>query len=375
MTQPRLETRFDGSTLMARVSGDCTIEHAGILNEQLGAVCQRARKPARVVFECAGLGTMDTSGAWLLQRTAERLKRQGVDAELSGFRDAHFRAMRALPASDGEPCRHRRFDTLERVEQMGRLIVAGGRHLVEATGFLGHLTVTTAQCIADPRRLRLGTMIAAMDRAGVSALPIVALLSFLISVALTYQGATQLREFGAEVLTVDLVAVSVLRELGVVLTAVLVAGRSGSAFAAQIGVMELNEEIEAMETMGMDPMEVLVLPRVVALVVMMPLLTIAADVAGLAGGAVSAAFLLDLPLSAYLPQVQNAITAWTVWSGIIKAPIFGALIATTSCFWGFKASGSAASVGHLTTVSVVQSIFLVVTADAAISVIYSILGL
>lgn len=274
-----------------------------------------------------------------------------------------------------ETPRYRRFDVLAQLARIGQLTLACGRHFAEATSFLGHLTVVMLRCLADPRRIRVGTIIAAMDRAGVIALPIVALLAFLISVALTYQGATGLRPFGAEALSVDLTAVSVLRELGVVLTAVLLAGRSGSTFAARIGIMRLNGEIDAIQSRGLDPMEVVVLPRVAALIIMMPLLTVAADVAGLAGGAISAAFFLELPLSAYLPQVQDAITAWTVWSGLIKAPIFGALIATTSCFWGLKVCGSAASVAHLTTVSVVQAIFLVLTADAGFAMIYSAMGL
>jgi len=375
LPSPGLDVQQERGTLVARVSGDWVIEHAGALSRALGQLQRRARRCPAVELRCDGVGRLDTAGAWLLHSTAARLRRSGCDARLLGFRRAHFRVLENLPEDYDAHCRGVHVTLRQRLDRGGRAMVGGALHLIEALSFIGRVLAVLGRCGYAPRRIRLPAIIANMYRAGVTAIPIVSLLAFLISVALTYQGAVQLQRFGAEVFTVDLTAVSVLRELGVVLTAILVAGRSGSAFAAEIGVMQLNEEVAAMQTMALDPIEVLVLPRIVALCLMLPLLTVLADLAGLAGGAASAWLLLGLPFDAYLQQVQAAITPWTLWSGLIKAPVFAFLIASTACFWGLKAGGSAASVGRLTTVAVVQAIFLVITADAAFSVAYTHLGL
>lgn len=373
--QPRLAVTPENGALVARASGDWIIEHAAAIAARMKRLSRRVPAAGILEVHCDGVTRLDTAGAWLLQSTVERLRRAGCEARLLGFRRASFRVLEELPESTGDHCQGVHRSLRERLETLGRAVVDGLRHLLEAAGFLGRVFAMIGRCTCTPRRLRLPAVIANMYRAGVTASPIVALLAFLISIALTYQGSVQLQRFGAEVFTVDLTAVTVLRELGVVLTAILVAGRSGSAFAAEIGVMQINEEVAAMQTMALDPLEVLVLPRIMALVLMLPLLTVLADLAGLAGGALSAALLLDLAPDAYLQQVQAAITPWTFWSGLIKAPVFAFLIATTACFWGMRASGSAENVGRLTTVAVVQAIFLVILADAAFSVIYTQLGL
>jgi phospholipid/cholesterol/gamma-HCH transport system permease protein len=214
-----------------------------------------------------------------------------------------------------------------------------------------------------------------MERTGVSALPIVGLLSFLIGVVITYQGADQLRRFGAEIFTVNLLGIGILRELGVLLTAIIVAGRSGSAFTAEIGAMEVNEEIDAMRTLGLDPVEVLVLPRLLGLVFTLPLLTAYADFMALVGGSLMSWSSLGIPPPVFVRQLQQAIGEWTFWVGILKAPFFAATIALVGCHAGLQVSRSAESVGRLTTLSVVRSIFLVIIIDAAFSILYSRLGI
>jgi len=199
----------------------------------------------------------------------------------------------------------------------------------------------------------------------------VGLLSFLIGIVLAYQGADQLRYYGAEIFTVNLLGVGLVRELGVLMTAIIVAGRSGSAFTAELGTMQVNEEIDAMLTLGLDPIEVLVLPRLAALVVALPLLTFYANVMGVLGGAFICGVALDIPLPLFLQQLRGAITGWSFWLGILKAPFFAICIAVIGCREGLRVTRSAESVGRLTTLSVVESIFLVIIIDAAFSILFS----
>jgi phospholipid/cholesterol/gamma-HCH transport system permease protein len=364
--------------LVVHVFGDWVIENAAELKARLARLPAEATGFPRIVFQCGGLRELDTAGAWILHKATRDLEAAGFATELSGFREVHARFLQrvvaGLPTAATPPARMRE-SLLGQLEKLGSWTVYGIQHTGEAAVFLLRLAETLMLCLILPFRLRFGAVVANMYRAGVNAIPIVALLAFLISIVLAYQGATQLARFGAEIFTVNLTAVSLLREMGVLLTAILVAGRSGSAFAAELGTMKLNEEIDAMETMGMDPFEVLVLPRVAALVIMLPLLTVLADLVGLAGGALSAYLLMGLTLDPYLTQVQSALTPWTFWVGVIKAPVFAFLIGSVATFWGLRVTGSAESVGRSTTVSVVQAIFLVIAADAVFSILFTNLGI
>jgi phospholipid/cholesterol/gamma-HCH transport system permease protein len=204
-------------------------------------------------------------------------------------------------------------------------------------------------------------------------MPIVGLLSFLIGVVMAYQGADQLRRFGAEIYTVNLLGISILRELGVLLSAIIIAGRSGSAFTAQIGTMQVNEEIDALRTLGLDPIEVLVLPRLLGLAITLPLIVFYADLMGLIGGALMSWVVLDISVASFVNQLQSAITEGTLWVGVVKAPFFAAIIALIGCYEGLNVTRSAESVGRLTTQSVVESIFFVIVTDAAFSIVFSVL--
>jgi len=214
-----------------------------------------------------------------------------------------------------------------------------------------------------------------IEHTGLNAIPIVALISFLVGVVLAYQGADQLRRFGAQIFTVNLVGISVLREMGILLTAIVVAGRSGSAFTAQIGTMQVNEEVDALRTLGLDPMEILVLPRVLALVISLPLLTFLSDVMGLLGGGLMTVVLVQIDFQQYVALLKAAVNTNHFWVGIIKAPVFAILISLVGCFEGLRVVGSAESVGRLTTRSVVEGIFLVIIFDALFSVLFSVIGI
>ena len=224
-----------------------------------------------------------------------------------------------------------------------------------------------------PRRLRLTALVAQMEQTGVNAVPIVGLLSFLIGVVLAYQGADQLRRFGAEIYTVNLLGVGILRELGVLMAAIIIAGRSGSAFTAQIGTMRVNEEIDAMRTIGLDPVEVLVIPRLFGLMLTLPMLTLCANLLGIFGGALMSWVALGITPPQFTRQLQSALYAWTFWIGLVKAPFFAFIIALIGCYEGFQVARSAESVGRMTTLSVVEAIFFVIVADAAFSIVFSIL--
>ena len=209
----------------------------------------------------------------------------------------------------------------------------------------------------QPGRLRLTSLVHHLEQTCVNALPIVGLIAFLIGIVMAYQGADQLRRFGAEIFTVDLLAISALREIGILLTAVVVAGRSGSAFTAEIGMMKVNEEVDALRTMGLDALEILVLPRLLALMIALPLLAFFADIMALFGGGLMCAFVLDISPSQYLARLSEAIWPRTFWVGIVKAPVFAFVIAMVACYEGLTVDGSADSVGRNTTLAVVIGIF------------------
>ncbi|HLB81145.1 MAG TPA: ABC transporter permease, partial [Dongiaceae bacterium] len=269
----------------------------------------------------------------------------------------------------------RRATPVDAVARLGEQVVGALRQGRDLLGFFGAVVVTGLRVLRHPGRIRFVPFVSHLEQAGLNALPIVGLLAFLIGVVVAYQGVDQLRRFGAQIFTVNLLGISVLREMGILITAILVAGRSGSAYTAQIGTMQVNEEVDAMRTLGLDPIEVLVLPRILALIVALPLLTFFADIMAIFGGGVMSVMLIDLTVPRFLRQLQEAVGLWTFWVGIIKAPVFAFLIGMVGCFEGLRVRGSAESVGRLTTQSVVESIFLVIVFDALFSILFSRLGI
>ncbi len=256
------------------------------------------------------------------------------------------------------------------VAMLGRWVIVQGVEARTAVDFFGRIVTVVGQALSRPRALRVSSLARHIYETGITAIPIVALIAFLISVIVAYLGAQQLTRFGADIFVVDLVAIAVLREMGVLLTAIIVAGRSGSAFAAEIGVMQLNEEIDALRAMGMNPVELLVVPRILALAIALPLLTILADAMGLAGGALLSLLQLHIPLQQFVSRLHDALAPTTFWAGIIKAPVFALLIAMVGTYRGMQVRESARELGRLTTLAVVQSIFLVILADAVFAVLF-----
>jgi phospholipid/cholesterol/gamma-HCH transport system permease protein len=327
----------------------------------------------------SGITELDSAGAWLLLRTKRNLEGSGVQVRTFTFPERYTPLLQTMEAEHIVPpvihAPHPK-GFVYFLERVGRGTMHALSQGYAMLGFLGRITVEATEAILAPRReLPVPAFVRQIEETGLTALPIVGLLAFLIGVVLAYQGADQLRRFGAEIFTVDLLGVGFLRELGGLVTAIIVAGRSGSAFTAYIGTMRVNEEVDAMETMGLNIAEVLVLPRVLGLIIALPLLTFYADVVGLIGGAVMCYFDLHITVPVFLRELQQAITYKTLLVGIIKAPVFAFIIGLVGCFEGLRVERNAESVGRLTTRSVVESIFLIITVDAGFSIFFSIIGI
>ncbi|CUH65471.1 putative phospholipid ABC transporter permease protein MlaE [Thalassovita gelatinovora] len=329
-----------------------------------------------VTFDLSSVQVMDTAGAWLIIDLQSKILDRGGRCDIIGASPVHMDLVdvvrNSIPAKDAaKKPRHDFFDWLETV---GKATWQAGLSLVEILSFFGTVIARFGGLMIHPRRLRFTSLVHHMQEIGLNAVPIVALMAFLIGVVMAFQGAVQLRQFGAEVFVVDLIAISVLRELGILLTAIIVAGRSGAAFTAAIGSMKMREEIDAMQTLGLDPIEVLVLPRVLGLVIMLPLLGFVADVMGLFGGAVMSWIELGVSPGMFQTRLYDSVDVWHYAVGMIKAPFFAIIIGIIGSYEGMKVGGDAESLGRLTSTSVVLSIFLVIVADAMFSIFFAIVG-
>ena len=364
------ESERSGDGLTLRLRGGWCIDN---LREIESSLAQLSDQSQRIALDFSGIETLDLSGAWLLRNWLERAKSAGGQVEVVGERPAHFAFLdELLQQSKPKPDAPEQAQPSLRdaVAWVGRGAVVQARQTRDAVGFFGRISATMVRAMRSAHHLRLPSIARHIYETGIQAIPIVSLIAFLISVIVAYLGAQQLRSFGAEIFTVDLVAISVLRELGVLLTSIIVAGRSGSAFAAEIGVMRLNDEIDALQSMGVDFYEVLVVPRLIGLLIALPLLTIIADAMGLLGGALLSSLLLDISFSQFIPRVQSALAPTTFWAGLIKAPVFAIVIALVGTYRGMQVRDSSRELGRLTTVAVVQSIFLVIFADAIFAVVF-----
>ena len=338
--------------------------------EALGAQLDRLPQAGAVTVDLAAVAAMDTAGAWLVATTLRR--RGGVVVNASPAQQSLLDTVtHALPDVAADRPHQSPWHMLDTI---GRITHAGLRGLIEITGFFGLVVARLARTLIRPSRLRATALVFHMQQAGLNAMPIVALMAFLIGIVLAYQGADQLQQFGAEVFVVDLIAISVLRELGILLTAIIVAGRSASAFTAAIGSMKMREEVDAMRTLGLDPVEVLVLPRVLALVVFLPLLGFLADVTGLFGGALMSWYELGISPGVFRTRLLDTDVSHYV-VGLVKAPFFAVIIGVIGCYQGLRVEGNAESLGRLTSRAVVQAIFMVILADATFSIFFATVGI
>jgi phospholipid/cholesterol/gamma-HCH transport system permease protein len=338
----------------------------------------------RITIDTKGLAALDLSGAWRLHEFLKTARESGAEVQFRGpppdqlrLIDSTLKGERPVCA-DPKPVPHEHGLaplTEAGLTEIGLFSVREWRDAVAALAFLGRIFSTFGGALTSFKRLRPISIARHIYDTGITAMPITALIAFLISVIIAYMSAQQLRRFGAEIFVVDLVTIGVLREMGVLLTSIIVAGRSGSAFAAELGSMKLNDEVDALVAIGVDPYEALVLPRLFGLMIALPLLTIVADIIGLMGGALLCRYLLDIPLTQYLGRVYEAITPTTFWVGLMKAPVFAMLIGMAGAYRGMQVRDSSRELGRLTTVAVVQAIFLVILADALFAVLFMEIGI
>ncbi|MGU9859948.1 MlaE family lipid ABC transporter permease subunit [Pseudomonas sp. LF245] len=362
---------------LLRITGDWTLAHYADLKKLSDTLDGQYDAGARI--DLNGLGALDTAGASLLVEllgpTRIEQSAEQSDCSLSAADRALlktvYRSLNDFCVPDKAPEEATGIQVLARI---GRAVDKVWTDSKQLLGFIGLILETFARGIFRPKRWRITPMVAHIEQTGLDAAPIVALLTFLVGAVVAFLGATVLKSFGATIFTVDLVAFSFLREFGVLLTAILIAGRTASAFTAQIGSMKANEEIDAIRTLGLDPMELLVLPRVLALLVSLPMLTFLAMLSGIVGGGVVCAVALDISPAMFLSLLKSDIGVQHFLVGMVKAPIFAFLIAAIGCLEGFKVSGSAESVGAHTTSSVVQSIFVVIVLDAVAALFFMEMG-
>jgi phospholipid/cholesterol/gamma-HCH transport system permease protein len=383
-----LEVRTTEQGIALDLTGEWRALSYRQIDSALAAVdLARAR---HIEIATARLAALDLTGAWRLREFVLQAQKMGAQVTFAGTPPDQMRlvdeTLRPIEAAAAAVAPRPVKDFGTELEEfpvdaevatltfIGRRAVTLWRDMSGALAFLGRVSATGLGALLRPRRLRPTSIARHVYDTGITAIPIVALIAFLISVIVAYMSAQQLRSYGAEIFVVDLVTIGVLRELGVLLTSIVVAGRSGSAFAAEIGSMKLNEEVDALRATGVDPFEALVVPRVIGLAIALPLLTVVADLVGLVGGAVLCASLLHIPLDQYVTRVAQAISPTTFWVGIVKAPVFAVLIAMAGTHRGMQVSGSSRELGRLTTVAVVQAIFLVILADALFAVLFLEIG-
>lgn len=327
-----------------------------------------------VVFSCDELEEIDIAGAWVLYDRNESFVELGVKSELTGLKETHIKFLQQIinaaairdykPPSDKKPPSEFKL-AMERI----------GAATSERIEDFGQITNSIVDGFRRPSLYMIGETMKQIYFTGVQAIPVVVVITFLIGVVTAHQAVSQLEQFGATILVVDLVSISITRELGVLLAAIMVAGRSGSAFAASLGVMKLNEEVDAMRVLGLNPNQMLIIPRIAGLVIALPILTVFADVAGLAGGALIAVGSLDITWLQFLERVAYSTSLTNFYIGLCKAPVFALIIATIGTLRGLQVKSSAEELGLKTTMAVVQSIFMIIVADALFATLFTRMGI
>jgi phospholipid/cholesterol/gamma-HCH transport system permease protein len=356
----------EGGAAVLALSGAVTIATVSGLDRAM-----RQEEPAFATLDIGAVGEIDTAGAWLVWRLA-----RDAGAQITGASVQAERLIGAIKTCSGvapvTPYRPAFLTYL--TAQTGKVVLELAAGSLRVLDFFGAVVATAGGVLLHPRRLRFTALVRHMQLVGVDSLGIIGLMSFLVGVVIAQQGAVQLAQFGAQIYTVNLTGRISLRELGVLMTAIMVAGRSGSAFAAQLGTMKLTEEIDAMRTIGVSPMEALVLPRILATLIMMPLLGVFSALVAIVGGASISAATMGIPFFTFLSRVQEVVPMIDLWVGLVKGPMFGLIVALTGCYQGMQVEGSSEEVGKRTTMAVVQAISAVIMIDAFFAVFFSEVG-
>lgn len=355
-----------GQDQALRGIGPWTLRHLPDLERAVALLPQP--RSSELIFDAGRITAMDTGGAVVLHRTVMQLRQQGRQVSVEGLR-AEFAELLRMVSANWDRVENLPVATPGWMEQLSRFLTDRSQHAIQGLGFIGESTVGVWRLLKRPSLIRWRTLLRSLELDGFNALPITGLLAFLIGVVISYQGAEQLRKFGTNIFVVDLVGISLLREISPLIVAILIAGRSGSAYAAQIGTMKVTEELDAVRTLGLSPTQLLVLPRVFALMLTLPLLTVYADGLGVFGGMLIASNQLHVSFTEFVLRFEEAVAVRHFLIGIGKAPFFAIIIALVGCYQGFQIRGGVDDVGRHTTASVVQSIFLVIVFDALCSIL------
>jgi phospholipid/cholesterol/gamma-HCH transport system permease protein len=369
---PTFSSERSGGAVRLKLAGHWTLDACAGIESGAEALAAEARGASSAILDLADVQRLDTAGAWLIDRTRQELDSNGVSAEFESIRpefgillrEAHFRAF------DEPKQRHGSF-LMALSADIGESVVNAGRDLMNGVEFLGAVVAAIGRSVSKPSFFRATSLVSHIEAIAFRGVPIVVLINFLVGAIVAQQGIFQLRRFGATILVVDLIGILILRELGVLLTSIMIAGRSGSAITAELGSMKMREEIDALVVMGLKPIEVLIVPRILALIISLPLLTFLADMAAISGGILVAWFYGGITPKSFLALLPEAIAVHTFLSGVIKAPFMGLVIGLIACIEGLAVAGSAESLGRQVTASVVKSIFMVIVVDGIFAVFFA----
>jgi phospholipid/cholesterol/gamma-HCH transport system permease protein len=369
---PIAETIHHGDEVSVALGGRWTAERAPAVEQEVAALLEAVGRAQRVIIDLSRVERLDTLGAWVLDRTRHELGGHGMQADFIGARAEHrilldevaYRGFQKQPAQ-------RKSGIIDFLAEVGESMVNAGRDVAKGTSFLGEVVAALIRVILVPRRFRFPSLVHQLELVAFRGVPIIALISFLVGCIVAQQGIFQLQRFGATAFVVNLVGILTLRELGVLLTSIMIAGRSGSAFTAEIGSMKMREEIDALRVMGLDPVEVLVLPRILALVIGLPILTFISSMAALFGGGLVAWIYGGISPDAYLTRLQQAISMSSFMVGLVKAPFMALVIGLIASLEGLAVQGSAESLGRQVTSSVVKSIFMVIVVDGLFAMFFA----
>ncbi|MGM4895886.1 ABC transporter permease [Tardiphaga sp. 709] len=377
MNTPLLIARANGDALELCPTGSWTVVNAATLEQLSASIAPQLARARSVTVNMSGVRELDTLGAWLIERISRHLAGGGQRAHIVGAAEDYIDLIEELRQVNRRrnPGLTERKSIAGRLEMLGRAALAAILDLSAFLQMLGAICLAAVGVLRRPRSFRLTSLVYQIYRVGWQALPIVVLITFLIGAIIAQQGIFHFRKFGAEAYVVDMVGILVLRELGVLIVAIMVAGRSGSAYTAELGSMKMREEIDALSTMGLDPVDVLILPRVVALIVALPILAFVGAVAALYGGGLVAWFYGGMSPVTFIARLHEAISVTHFEVGIIKAPFMALVIGIVACSEGLRVKGSAESLGKQTTTSVVKSIFLVIVLDGLFAVFFASIGM
>ncbi|MBA1158800.1 ABC transporter permease [Microvirga mediterraneensis] len=368
---PKWKLKQDAKEPLIELSGNWSAEQASAMEIAVADLITDV-KGARATFDLSGVERLDTVGAWLLDRTRHDLRIKGCTLAFENAREEHGILLDEVDHYDVPPeaevTRHRVFDLLD---GLGHAVLNLGRDLLSGLAFLGEFMMALGRVVTQPRRFRGTSLVNQLDFVALRSVPIMALISLLVGGIIAQQGIFQLRQFGASAFVVDLVGILVLRELGVLLTAIMIAGRSGSAFTAELGSMKMREEIDAIRVMGLDPMEVLIIPRLLALIIGLPMLTFLSDLSALFGGGLVAWLYEGIGPRIFMSRLKEAIALNTFLVGMIKAPFMALIIGMIASIEGLAVQGSAESLGRHVTSSVVKAIFMVIVADGLFAMFFA----